>query len=47
MISRAAIGYPGSSGRSNIYETVLHLDPPSLDERIDVIRQHLHRSIEW
>ncbi|HEY2648805.1 MAG TPA: tRNA-dihydrouridine synthase, partial [Puia sp.] len=24
-----------------------HLDVPSLEERIDVIRQHLYRSVEW
>jgi tRNA-dihydrouridine synthase len=48
MIGRAAIGYPW------IFQEIKHflntgerLDPPSLEERIDVIRQHLYRSIEW
>src|SRR5258708_4068732 len=48
MIGRAAIGYPWIFREiKHFMETGLHLDPPSLDERIDVIRQHLHRSIEW
>jgi tRNA-dihydrouridine synthase B len=48
MIGRAAIGNPW------IFEEIKHFlkfgthrEPPSLEERIDVIRQHLHRSIEW
>lgn len=48
MIGRAAIGYPWIFNEIKYFlETGLHLDPPSLQERIDVIRQHLHRSIEW
>lgn len=24
-----------------------HLPPPTIQQRVDVIRQHLHRSVEW
>jgi tRNA-dihydrouridine synthase B len=48
MIGRAAIGNPW------IFNEIKHflksgnrLDTPSLEERIDVIRMHLYRSIEW
>jgi nifR3 family TIM-barrel protein len=48
MIGRAAIGYPW------IFQEIRHfldtgerMDPPLLEERIEVIRQHLYRSIEW
>jgi tRNA-dihydrouridine synthase len=48
MIGRAAIGYPW------IFNEVKHylrsgeqLPPPSIQQRVDVIRAHLHKSIEW
>jgi tRNA-dihydrouridine synthase B len=48
MIGRAAIGYPW------IFREIKHfiatgemLPPPTVQERVDVIRQHLHRSVEW
>jgi len=48
MIGRAAIGYPW------IFQEIKHYlktgelaDPPSLEERIEVIRQHLYRSLDW
>jgi tRNA-dihydrouridine synthase len=48
MIGRAAIGYPWIFREIKYYlETGNHLEPPSLEERIDVIRQHLYRSVEW
>ncbi|RYY41410.1 MAG: tRNA dihydrouridine synthase DusB [Chitinophagaceae bacterium] len=48
MIGRAAIGYPW------IFREIKHfvatgemLPPPTVQERVDVIRQHLRRSVEW
>jgi tRNA-dihydrouridine synthase B len=48
MIGRAAIGYPW------IFREIKHyfatgeiLAPPTIDERIDAVREHLHRAIEW
>jgi tRNA-dihydrouridine synthase B len=48
MIGRAAIGYPWIFREIKYFlEKGMHMDPPTLDERIDVIRQHLYRSLEW
>ncbi len=48
MIGRAAIGYPWIFGEiRHFLRTGNHLESPSLEERIDVIRQHLYRSVEW
>jgi nifR3 family TIM-barrel protein len=48
MIGRAAIGYPWIFQEiKHFLRTGNHLESPSLEERIDVIRQHLYRSIEW
>jgi tRNA-dihydrouridine synthase B len=48
MIGRAAIGYPWIFQEIKYFlETGNHLQAPSLDERIDVIRQHLYRSVKW
>src|SRR5579871_4957643 len=48
MIGRAAIGYPW------IFNEIKHflrtgelLAPPTIEQRTEVIRQHLHRSVEW
>ena len=48
MIGRAAIGYPW------IFREIKHflqegklMQPPTLQERIDVCRKHLHKSVEW
>ncbi|MFM7709749.1 MAG: tRNA dihydrouridine synthase DusB [Ferruginibacter sp.] len=48
MIGRAAIGYPW------IFREIKHflqegtfMKPPTLQERIDVCRKHLHKSVEW
>ena len=48
MIGRAAIGYPW------IFREIKHfvatgefLAPPTFEERIDVCRTHLFKSIEW
>jgi tRNA-dihydrouridine synthase B len=48
MIGRAAIGYPWIFREvKHFFETGTHLAGPSLDERIDVCRTHLQKSIEW
>ncbi len=48
MIGRAAIGYPW------IFREIKHfvktgelLPPPTIEERVDVCRKHLTRSVEW
>lgn len=48
MIGRAAIGYPWIFNEIKHYiQTGEHLPPPTIQQRVDVIRQHLHRSVEW
>jgi tRNA-dihydrouridine synthase B len=48
MIGRAAIGYPWIFNEiRHFLETGEHLSPPSIRQRVDVIRQHLRRSLEW
>ena len=48
MIGRAAIGYPWIFRRSNIFcKPEIIWKRPLFEERIDVIRQHLYRSVEW
>lgn len=48
MIGRAAIGYPWIFNEiKHFVKTGSHLAPPSIQQRVDVIRQHLHRSVEW
>src|SRR5829696_6679736 len=48
MIGRAAIGYPWIFNEiKHFVKTGEHLAPPTIEQRVDVIRQHLHRSIEW
>jgi len=48
MIGRAAIGYPWIFNEVKHYiKTGEHLEPPTIQQRVDVIRRHLHRSIEW
>ncbi|HEY9176214.1 MAG TPA: tRNA-dihydrouridine synthase, partial [Flavipsychrobacter sp.] len=48
MIGRAAIGYPWVFREIKHYlATGEHLDPPSLDERLDACRTHLHGSVQW
>lgn len=48
MIGRAAIGYPWIFNEIKHFVTTgHHLSPPTIQQRVDVIRKHLHRSIEW
>ncbi|MDQ3277350.1 MAG: tRNA dihydrouridine synthase DusB [Bacteroidota bacterium] len=48
MIGRAAIGYPWIFNEIKHYiKTGEHLLPPTVQQRVEVIRQHLHRSVEW
>jgi len=48
MIGRAAIGYPWFFREvKHFFATGEHLAPPSFEERLEVIRQHLHASIKW
>jgi nifR3 family TIM-barrel protein len=48
MIGRAAIGYPWIFNEIKyFFATGEHLAPPSIEQRVDVIRQHLLRSVEW
>ncbi|MER3470272.1 MAG: tRNA dihydrouridine synthase DusB [Chitinophagaceae bacterium] len=48
MIGRAAIGYPWIFNEIKHYvQTGELLPPPTIQQRVDVARTHLHQSIEW
>ena len=48
MIGRAAIGYPWIFNEiKHFFATGEHLPPPGIEQRVDVIRRHLHKSVEW
>lgn len=48
MIGRAAIGYPWFFRElKHFFATGEKLAPPTMEERIDVIKQHLHASVKW
>ena len=48
MIGRAAIGYPWIFREiRHFIQTGAHLPPPTLAERLDVVRQHLRGSLAW
>ncbi|TCJ13969.1 tRNA dihydrouridine synthase DusB [Flaviaesturariibacter flavus] len=48
MIGRAAIGYPWIFREIKHYiATGQMLAPPTVQERVDVIRRHLYTSVEW
>lgn len=48
MIGRAAIGYPWIfSEIKHFLATGEHLPAPTIEQRVEVIRKHLRRSIEW
>ncbi|MFI5156337.1 MAG: tRNA dihydrouridine synthase DusB, partial [Chitinophagales bacterium] len=48
MIGRAAIGYPWIFNEVKYFlQTGNHLPPPSIEQRIKVVVEHLSRSIKW
>lgn len=48
MIGRAAIGYPWIFNEiKHFVQTGGHLAPPTIQQRVAVIRQHLHQSVAW
>lgn len=48
MIGRTAIGYPWIFNEiKHFIQTGEHLAPPTIQQRVVVIRKHLHRSVEW
>src|SRR6476620_1859302 len=48
MIGRAAIGYPWIFNEvKHFFATGQHPAPPDIRQRVEVIRRHLHRSVEW
>ena len=48
MIGRAAIGYPWIFNEIKYYlQTGEHLASPTIEQRINIIKKHLQRSIEW
>jgi tRNA-dihydrouridine synthase B len=48
MIGRAAIGYPWIFNEiKHFMQTGTHLPAPSVEERVNVARKHLRKSVEW
>jgi len=48
MIGRAAIGYPWIFREiKHFIATGTHLPPPDIEERVEVCRKHLHKSLDW
>jgi len=48
MIGRAAIGYPWIFNEiKHFIKTGKHLPPPTVEQRVDVCRKHLHKSYAW
>jgi nifR3 family TIM-barrel protein len=48
MIGRAAIGYPWIFNEiKHFIKTGQHLAPPTVEQRVDVCRKHLHKSYTW
>src|SRR6186713_90711 len=48
MIGRAAIGYPWIFNEiKHFIKTGEHLPAPTIQQRIEVIRKHLYRSVQW
>jgi len=48
MIGRAAIGYPWIFNEiKHYFKTGEHLPAPTIEHRVNAIRKHLQRSIEW
>lgn len=48
MIGRASIGYPWFFKEvKHYFKTGEHLDPPTMQERVDAARRHLQMAIDW
>ena len=48
MIGRAAIGYPWIFNEiKHFMATGTHLPPPTIADRVDAVKEHLQRSLEW
>ena len=48
MIGRASIGYPWIFNEiKNFLKTGAHLSPPTIEDRVNVCRMHLSKSVEW
>ena len=48
MIGRAAIGYPWIFNEiKHFFSTGMLLPPPGIEERVEIIRQHLSGSVKW
>lgn len=48
MIGRAAIGYPWIFNEIKYFLTTgKHQQPPTIEQRVEVIRKHLHHSVRW
>ena len=48
MIGRAAIGYPWIFNEIKYFlQTGKTLPPPSIQQRVEVIKQHLQKSVQW
>ena len=48
MIGRAAIGYPWIFNEIKyFFETGQNLEPPTIEQRVEVIKKHLHFSVQW
>ncbi|MDX2046225.1 MAG: tRNA dihydrouridine synthase DusB [Chitinophagaceae bacterium] len=48
MIGRAAIGYPWIFNEiKHYFKTGEHAEPPAIEQRVEVIRKHLYKSVEW
>ncbi len=48
MIGRAAIGYPWIfSEIKHFIKTGEHLAPPTIEQRVEVCKKHLHKSFTW
>src|SRR5258705_1731941 len=48
MIGRAAIGYPWVFNEiKHFVKTGEYLSPPTIEDRVEVCRKHLYKSVEW
>src|SRR6187401_1739760 len=48
MIGRAAIGYPWIFNEiRHFMKTGEHLPTPTIEDSVNVVRKHLHKSVEW